>query len=72
MRGAWVARVVESPALDFGSGHDLMVLGIKPSVGLHADSTEPARDSRSLSLPLPYLCLLSLNINKLKKKIVHE
>ena len=29
-------------ASDFGSGHDLMVLGFKPYIGLCANSSEPA------------------------------
>ena len=40
-------------------------------IGLHADSTEPAWDSRSLFVPLPCLCSLSLSPNKLKKRIPH-
>ena len=35
-QGAWVAQSVERQTLDFGSGHDLMVHGIKP--GLSARS----------------------------------
>ena len=41
-RGAWVAQLLEHSTLDFGSGHDLMVHGIEPHMGLCADSTEPA------------------------------
>ena len=26
LRGAWAARSIEHPALDFGSGHDLRVM----------------------------------------------
>ena len=29
-RGTWVAQLVKHPALDFGSGHDLMVGEIEP------------------------------------------
>ena len=56
--------VVRQLALDFGSGHDLMVGEFKPCIRLLADSVEPAWDSCffslcfSLSLPLP------LKINK--------
>ena len=53
---------VQPPALDFGSGHDLMVCGIEPCVGLHGDSAESAWDSPSLSTP-PLLAL-SLFQNK--------
>ena len=51
--GAWVAQSVKRLILDFGSGHDLMVRGSKPCVGLCADSGEPALGS--VSLPLPQL-----------------
>ena len=36
LRGTWVAQSAESAILDFGSGHDLMIHGIEPHVGLHA------------------------------------
>ena len=32
--GTWVVQLVKHPTLDIGSGHDLMVLGIKPGTGL--------------------------------------
>ena len=32
--GTWVAQSVECPTLDFGSGHDLMILEFKPHTGL--------------------------------------
>ena len=55
-RSTWVAQPVMYCTLDVGSGHDLMVPKIKPSITLHADSAEPAWDS---------LCLcLCLKINK--------
>ena len=50
IRGTWVAQLVKRLTLGFGSGHDLTVCGIKPCVGLHALSAEPAWDSLSLSL----------------------
>ena len=43
--GTWVAQLVKHPTLDLGSGHDLMVHGIKPHVRLCAASMEPAWDS---------------------------
>ena len=58
--------MVKYPTLGFGSGHDLMVGEIKPRVGLHTDSTEPAWDSLPLS-SAPPLFTLSLKINKLQK-----
>ena len=41
-QGTWVAQSLKDPTLDFGSHHDLMVHEIKPCVGLHTDSTQPA------------------------------
>ena len=66
MGGTWgEAQLVKCLAIGFGSGHDFLVCGFEPQVGLHADSTEPAWDSLSLSLslfaPLP-------KINKLNNK----
>ena len=51
-------------ALDFGSGHDLMVRGIEPHVRIWADSAEPAWDSLSPSLSAPPPLMLSLSQNK--------
>ena len=57
-----MAHLVKRLTLDLGSGHDLMVCGIKPCNGLCADSMEPASDSLSLSASF------SLSkVNKLKK-----
>ena len=50
-RGTWVAQLVQRPTLGFSSGHDYTVHGIQPHTGLCGDSTEPAWDSLSLSLP---------------------
>ena len=47
-----MAQSVECATLDFGSGHDLMVRGVKPHFGLCADIAESAWDSFSLSLSL--------------------
>ena len=74
--GTWVAPLVKHQTLAFRSGHDLMVRGIEPHIGLCTDSSEPVWDSLSLplSLPLPKHTLsLPLKINKfffksLKKK----
>ena len=58
-----MAQSVECPALDFGSGHDLRVVGLEPQVGFHAES--PGNCLRySLSLPLA----LSHSKIKIKKK----
>ena len=56
--GSGGAQSIERLTLDFGSGCDLTVHGIKPLVGLCADSVETAWDSLSLSLSL------SLKISK--------
>ena len=37
-RGTWLAQSVKHPTLDSSSGHNLMVHGIKPHVGLCTDS----------------------------------
>ena len=64
-RGTWVAQLVKHPTLGFGSGHDLMVCGFGPHIGLCADGTELAWDSVSLSLcPSP---ALSLSLSKISK-----
>ena len=64
--GTWVALSVEHLALDFGSGHDLMVHETEPYVGLCADHASLLGIlSLPLSLPLPSLrahaCSLSQN-----------
>ena len=51
--GAWVAQSVKNSTLGFGSGHDLTVHEIEPSVRLLANSVEPTWDSLSPSLSLP-------------------
>ena len=65
-----MVQSVKHLTLGVGSGHDLMVPGMEPRVGLCTDSTEPAWIlSLPLSLPLP-----TLKINKsffLKKEKVH-
>ena len=66
-RGAWGAQLVKQMALDFGSDHDFMGLGIEPCVLLCADSMEPSWDPL-LSLPFPSLCSFSLSLNKPIKK----
>ena len=65
-----MAQVGEHPTLDFGSGHDLTVHGIKPHMGLWTGSAEPAWDflSPPLSLPLHCSCSLSLSLSKGRKK----
>ena len=57
-----MAQSVKRLTLGFGSGHDLMVGGIEPHVGLFPDSTE------FLCLPLsaPPLLALSLSLSQNK------
>ena len=61
--GAWVAHVVERTTLDLGSGHDLMVCGIEPSVGLHAEGGARLKFSLSPSAPL------ALTLSNLKRNL---
>ena len=62
-RGAWVAPLVKHLTLDFLSGHDLTVWEFEAHTWLCRGSTEPAWDSVSHSLPLPYLRSLSLSLS---------
>ena len=74
VRGTWAAQSVKCLS-DFGSGHDLMVHGFEPHVGLWltAQSLEPILNSVSHSLSVPLLLVLShcvskININNNKKR----
>ena len=62
-----MAQSVKTPILDFGSGHDLMVVRVSPMLGSTV-SVEPAWGSFSLPLSLPLPCShthsVSLKINK--------
>ena len=66
-RGAWIAQSVEHPTLDFGSGHDLSVVGSSPKWGFVL-RVEPAWDSLSLSFCSSPLFMLVLSQIKKKKK----
>ncbi|VFV17758.1 Hypothetical predicted protein, partial [Lynx pardinus] len=46
---AWMTQLVKHPTLDLGSGHDPMVHGFGPLIGLCADGVEAAWDSLPLS-----------------------
>ena len=64
-----MAQSIERPTLDFSSGHDLRVCGVKHYIGFHTISAELAWDS--LSLPLPCSCStlsLSLSLTKTNKQ----
>ena len=60
MRGAWEGQLVKRLTLHLGSGPDLTVHELEPSVGLCAEGTEPAWDSLSPSLSLCLSLSLSL------------
>ena len=62
-----MAQWVKHPTLELGSGHDLMVHGFQPHIGLCDDSMEPAWDSLSPSLSAPPLLTLSLSLSKINK-----
>ena len=62
-QGTRVVQLVQCPTLGFGSGHDLMVQGFEPHVGLRADIAEPAWDTISL-LSAPLLLTLALSLSK--------
>ena len=64
LKGSWVAQSVEHLTYDFGSGHDLRVVGWNP-VSSFTLSREPAEDS--LMIPLPFSPTLSLSKTKQKK-----
>ena len=61
-----MAQSVEHLNLNFGSGHDLMVLEIEPHVRVCTDNAEPAWDSLCLPLsaPPPFVLSLFLSQNK--------
>ena len=58
---AWVAQSVKSLTLDFGSDHDLRVVGSSPTWGW-------ALSAKSASPSPPTLSLTDINKLKLKKK----
>ena len=62
--GTWVAQSFKLPTIGSGSGHDLMVRGFEPRVGLRTGSAELTWNSL-FSLPLPRSLTLSLKTNKL-------
>ena len=59
-RGTWVAQSIKRQALDFGSGHDLLVPGFELHIGLCAGDVGPAQNSLSLLLSVPPALVLSL------------
>ena len=59
-----MTQSVKHLTLGFVSGHDLLVHGIEPCIGLCADSMEPARDSVSPSLFAPPPLMLALSLKK--------
>ena len=70
-KNTWMAQMVECPTLDFCSGHDLKLHGIKPCVRLCSYSMETAWDSlplADLSPLLPMHTLSQYKFKNLKKK----
>ena len=65
--GMWVVQLAKCLTLDFSSGHELMVCGFEPGIGLHTISVEPAWGRLSPPPPLVLTRTLSLSprINKL-------
>ena len=60
-----MAASVKRLTLDFSPGHDLVLRGFEPRVGLCGDSVEPAGDSLSpLSVPSLLVHMHSLPQNK--------
>ena len=51
--GTCVAQSLKHLILDFSSGHDLTVRGVKPRIGVCTNSVEPAWYSLSPSLSAP-------------------
>ena len=72
--GTWMAKSVEHPTLDFGSGHDLTIPEFELHARLSASSVElPSNLSLSLSLCPSRACALSLQMNKQTSKMcIHE
>ena len=64
--GIWVAQSVKHLALDFGSGHDLRVMSLRPMSHFPL-SMESAWDSLSLPLSLPMVTLSFSKTQKNKK-----
>ena len=61
-----MAQSVKHPTLGLSSGHERMVHGIEPHIGLCTGREEPAWDSLSPSLSAPSLLVhvLSLSLSK--------
>ena len=59
-----MARLIKHPFLDFGSGYDLLVGEFEPHTELCDDSSEPAWDSLSAPLSLPFIFSLKTNNKK--------
>ena len=65
-----MAQLVKCLALDFGSGHDLMVGGFKPTSGSAlAASSLLGILSLFLSLPLSHLYALSVSLSQKINKL---
>ena len=62
-----MAESVKSLTRNFSSGHDIVVCGFEPCVGLCPGSAESAWDSLSLYLCPSHALSFSLKINKFLK-----
>ena len=60
-----MAQSIKHTTLGFSTGHDLMVPGFEPRVGLRADSVDAAWDSLFLPLSLFLPHPLSLSLSKI-------
>ena len=70
-RGTWVAQLVKHPSLDFGSDHDLRMLGSSPALGSALSCLRFQGFSFPPSLPLlmlslAFVCSLSLKTKNKK------
>ena len=68
MRGSWVARLVKHLTLDFGSGHDVTLVGLGPTSG-SVLSVKPASDPLSPSLSAPPLLTCVMTVHSASVKI---
>ena len=64
--GAWVAQSVEHLPLDFGSGHDLKVVGLSPPLDSVLIAKSLLGIPSPLSLSVPLLLMLSVSVSQNK------
>ena len=66
-----MAQSVKHPTLDFGSGHDLRAVRLRPEWG-SVLSRESAWDSLSLPLPLPLPLLMLSRVHALSLSQINK